>query len=446
MNGVTRTDCNKDCDLSSDINEVILKFTSDITSCENMFYGLNNLIKIDLSNFNSVQPTTMKNMLSQCINLKEVNFGNMDTSKVIDMEGLFSNCNSLISINFTNFDSSSLENAREMFLGCSSLASVDLSSFNTENLKDMYQMFCNCVNLISIDLSNFDTSNVDVMDRLFMNCYSLKYADLQNFSGFLLTSFEETFYGCWNLIYVNLRNFRILNPDIIPKFNFDEIPSNAKFCIEDSTTKDNLFSEVTIDCSDFCLEDNVYYNPYDKKCYCKDYYKFEYNNKCYHTCPTGMYPIFDNYLYKCKNNLPENYYFDNNDNAYKECIYYCKKCSKGGDSYNHNCDECRDEYTFLDDVFAINNSCYLKCSNYYYFSVGLSEFSYQCCDICPDEYNKIIEPKKRCIDDCKKDNKYIYEYNNECYKVCPDNTKTYEKEKICLDSCANEQFEYNNML
>ena len=160
-----------------------------------------------------------------------------------------------------------------------------------------------------------------------------------------------------------------------------------------------------------------------------------------------MYPFEDNYIYTCvQENPPDNYYFDTNDNAYKECMSYCKKCSKGGDRYNHNCDECGDDYTFLDDVFAINNSCYLKCSNYYYFSVGLSEFSYQCCDICPDEYNKIIEPKKRCIDDCKKDNKYIYEYNNECYKVCPDNTKTYEKEKICLDSCANEQFEYNNML
>ena len=111
---------------------------------------------------------------------------------------------------------------------------------------------------------------------------------------------------------------------------------------------------------------------------------------------------------------------------------------------NNNCDECIDGYTFVEDVFAINNTCYQKCSKYYYFSESINANSYQCCENCPNQYNKIIEPKNRCIDDCQKDDEYIYEYENKCYKECPDDTKTYEKEKICLDSCAYEQFEYLN--
>ena len=52
--------------------------------------------------------------------------------------------------------------------------------------------------------------------------------------------------------------------------------------------------------------------------------------------------------YICSDEDPrENYYFDTDDKAYKECFSYCKKCSKGGDSYNHNCDECKNEYTFI---------------------------------------------------------------------------------------------------
>ena len=45
---------------------------------------------------------------------------------------------------------------------------------------------------------------------------------------------------------------------------------------------------------------------------------------------------------------------------------------------------------------------------------------------CPEEYNLFIIDKKRCIDDWCKDNGYKYQYNNNCYKNCPQNTKTNE--------------------
>ena len=50
--------------------------------------------------------------------------------------------------------------------------------------------------------------------------------------------------------------------------------------------------------------------------------------------------------------------------------------------------------------------CYEKCPKYYYYD---SNNTYQCADVCPTEYNKFIQAKNRCIDDCKKDNKYKYE-------------------------------------
>ena len=58
---------------------------------------------------------------------------------------------------------------------------------------------------------------------------------------------------------------------------------------------------------------------------------------------------------------------------------------------------------------------------------------------CPDEYNKLIKEKNKCIDECNKDNIYKYEYNNICYINCPNNTiknesKCYDYNLINIDS------------
>ena len=40
--------------------------------------------------------------------------------------------------------------------------------------------------------------------------------------------------------------------------------------------------------------------------------------------------------------------------------------------------------------------------------------------------------KNKCIDDCKKDNIYQYEYQNKCYATCPLGTqKTIDDEFLC---------------
>ena len=133
VNNENRNDCKKFCDLTSYTNDIILKFNSIITSCDDMFYGSNNITQIDLSNFNTAQVTSMQYMFKGCTNLRNINFGNIDTSKVTNMEGFFRDCIYLISIDLSYFDTSSLENAKEMFSSCSSLISLNLSNFNPLN-------------------------------------------------------------------------------------------------------------------------------------------------------------------------------------------------------------------------------------------------------------------------------------------------------------------------
>ena len=449
---MAKTECKKSCDLTPNTNIIILRFNQPITTCENMFNGMENLKEIDLSNFHSEQVTSMRFMFKGCSKLNNINFGNIDTSKVKDMEGLFKGCSELSSINLSNFETSSLENANETFSDCSSLKSLDLSNFRTNKLKYMYNIFANCEELLFANLSSFDTSNVVNMQGIFYCCRKLKYADLKNFDGSSIEILKYAFLNCKSIIYINLRNFKVQNIRNVPSERFVYgSPTTAKFCIEDQDTSRFLLNGKSIDCSDFCFQENVILDLITNECVCNDYYKFEYNNKCLQKCPDEMYHIMTYRTYTCSNNIDENYYLDN-DNIYKKCFNNCKKCSQGGNSTIHNCDVCIEQYTFINDIVAIKNNCYYECQDYYYFNyysytlenINYSGYTYQCSDKCYSPYNISIKKKKKCIDECKNDGEYIYEYNNTCYKECPENTKTFKEKNICVESCDQEFFEYNN--
>ena len=122
-----------------------------------------------------------------------------------------------------------------------------------------------------------------------------------------------------------------------------------------------------------------------------------YNNICYNKCPEGTLTYEDTNI--CFNYIKKGYYLDKNDNIYKKCYENCNDCNEKGDKENNNCIECKDNYIFLNDSIN-NNNCYKKCKYYYYFD----EFNNYTCTInnkCPDEYNKLIKEKNKCIDECK---------------------------------------------
>ena len=150
-------------------------------------------------------------------------------------------------------------------------------------------------------------------------------------------------------------------------------------------------------------------------------------------------------------NNPDNslsFYLDA-DGIYRLCYNKCQNCSKSRNKTINNCDICKDGYIFLNDSLAYHNNCYIQCKYYYYFGEDNKYFCTKS-DECPLSYNKIIKGKNKCINDCQKDDEYIYEFNNTCLKKCPENTKMYYEEKKCLESCNSSQFEfkgicYNNL-
>ena len=159
----------KNYNFTEELNNVIIKFNNSITSCANMFYGLTNIIEIDLSNFDTSKVKNMSSMFCECSSLEKIYFGNINTSSVKDMNNLFHYCNKLISIDVLNFDTSSVTTMNAMFRACASLTFIDLSNFDTHNVEDMHDMFGYNTKLITVKVSNFNTSKSKICKEYFIN-------------------------------------------------------------------------------------------------------------------------------------------------------------------------------------------------------------------------------------------------------------------------------------
>ena len=120
-----------------EIKNVTLIFNETLNSTAIMFYGLDNIIEIDLSLFDFSYVTTMENMFRNCSNLKKINFGNINTSSVTNMKWLFYNCSKLISLDVSNFDTSLVTTMEGMFYNCTNLLTINVSNFNTSNIETL---------------------------------------------------------------------------------------------------------------------------------------------------------------------------------------------------------------------------------------------------------------------------------------------------------------------
>ena len=148
--------------------------------------------------------------------------------------------------------------------------------------------------------------------------------------------------------------------------------------------------------------------------------------------------LMNNDCIECVNdiNKPSNFYFNKENQDYRPCYESCAECNYGGDGNENNCTVCESNYIMNRD-FLNSTNCLIKCPYFYYYN---SFGQYKCTKTlkCPEELNLLIKEKGRCIDLCKNDNIYIYEYNGQCFKECPEDTNHEENEYICKDININK--------
>ena len=290
-------------------------------------------------------------------------------------------------IDFSNFDSSKVENMWGMFFGCSSLISLNLNNFDTSSVKKMDAMFIYCSSLKSLDLSNFNTSSVTSMVNMFYGCYSLISLNLSNFDTSSVTEMYYMFYNCRALKTLNISSF------VTSKVN--DMMGLFGFCC--SLTSLDLYNFDTSSVTSMMSMFNG----------CNSLISLNINNFNTSSLLDAQFMF-----YKCDSLISldlNNFVIPNNS------------ITKFFSNTSNNLIFCIDEEKNQEIISFLK----LQNSNYYN----------NCSDIC---FNKTIKVKitenKKCSFDCINDDIYKFQYNNLCYKSCPNHThNSTNNNYICID-------------
>ena len=424
---------------------IIIKFNKKLTTCDEMFKDLPNIINMDFSNFDSSSVTSMKNMFDNCNSLTSLNLANLDTSSVINMTYMFHKCSRLKSLDLQNFNTSKVSNMTHLFMSCSELETLNLNNFNTSFVKDMYYMFTECRSLQSLDLSHFDTSLVTDMRYMFENCTNLKSLKVSNFNTSLLTKLSCMFNGCHSLTTLDLSSF---DTSSVTYFGhtFEECNSLVSLDLSNfDTSKVTSMSRMFLGCkalkslnlknfntSKVTDMKNMFSNCNSLTSLDLDHFdtsKVKYMDYMFYYCSSLLYLNLYNFNTSTVTSMKHMFHgclslislninnFDTSNVSEMQEMF--KKCSQliSLDLRNFS----TDKVTKFSDIFLdINNDTIFCISDSKNYKFNLSEYRVNCSDICFIQEHKIIEEEKRCVDSCLYNNQYL-EYNNICYN-CPNGT------------------------
>ena len=120
-----------------------------------MFFGLDGLTSLDVSNWDTSNVTIMQSLFDCCHYLTSLDVSDWDTSNVTNMKALFGQCGSLASIDISKWNVSKVTTTDSMFYMCTSLTSIDVSNFASSSLTSTRNMFMGSTAISKITLSGF---------------------------------------------------------------------------------------------------------------------------------------------------------------------------------------------------------------------------------------------------------------------------------------------------
>jgi len=211
--------------------------TSATTDMSLMFYGMRDLITLDLSSWNVENVTRMDSMFEETRDLQSLNLSGWNVENVRDMQGMFAGTINLTDLNLSGWNPLNVRSMGSMFWGVSSLTNLDLSSWNvgnvtrmnhmfsgmnsletlnlsgwnTTNVTEMRNMFANTNNLINLNTSGWNTRNVSDMSNMFRNASSLKTLDLSHFDTRNVSNMSSMFSDMNNLTNLDISGWDTRN-------------------------------------------------------------------------------------------------------------------------------------------------------------------------------------------------------------------------------------------
>ena len=134
---------------------------SELDDLSGVFAFLKKVEVIDISGWDTSNVRYMHHMFRYCPKLKNIiGIEILDVSKLESSNCMFSNCENLVELDLTNWNPISLENAYYMFCYCSNLKIIkNIENWQLPNIKDVSYMFSGCTKL-DVDLSNWDLTNI----------------------------------------------------------------------------------------------------------------------------------------------------------------------------------------------------------------------------------------------------------------------------------------------
>ena len=141
-----------------DLTDIDISGLNDLLG---VFFKLYNMEYVDISGWDTSNVTTMADMFYYCTKLKKIiGIENLDVSKLRCTNSMFYGCENLVELDLTNWNTISLENMSYMFYNCSNLKIIkNIENWQLPNIMDVSYMFHNCVKL-DVDLSNWDLTNI----------------------------------------------------------------------------------------------------------------------------------------------------------------------------------------------------------------------------------------------------------------------------------------------
>ena len=146
-------------------NKLFIDLTDlDISELDDLcgiFGGLNKVEVVDISGWDISNVIIMDAMFGCCEKLKKIiGIENLDVSKLQSANAMFYGCQNLVELDLTNWNTMSLQNASYMFYNCSNLKIIkNIENWQLSNIKDVRYMFCDCTKL-DVDLSNWNLTNI----------------------------------------------------------------------------------------------------------------------------------------------------------------------------------------------------------------------------------------------------------------------------------------------
>ena len=468
---IKQPDANNEYNFEEKTYFIKLVWNNVINNCDCLFKGCSKILEIDFSNFNFSQGLSANQMFSNCSSLTSINFNYIGTIQIINAGSMFSFCTSLSSLNLSNFDTSTVTDMSKMFQGCHSLISLNLINFRTNQVTNGEYLFYDCPNLIYVNFKNAHfcssgqkTNSFLLASENIIFCSGCS-AITPQISGCAKVNCEDNWKTIQNKI--NLENNTCVSDcSFTPnnKYNYNskcytECPNRTfinnftcEDCHPDCETCEKPADINSTNCNSclspdkFLLSGNCVSKCYLEKCF-KCSQESLSKDLCI-SCNEEYYPKYEeivnneNYPFIDCYQSPEGYYLDE-EKFYKPCYNSCKSCNISGNDTHHNCFECNSNYNFIFDLKTYKN-CYKNCKFYYYFN-KISKTNY-CTETpyCPDNYEKFINDKKECINECYYDDIYKYEFRGRCYIECPEGSKKREKfsdtkEYLCEAICSEEK-------